>query len=177
MMMAVGLVGLIRVGSIVHYRRHHRGKLTSYRTARLWELIYAVGAIGFASLLGAFGVMVFADSAIQDLSVITVAAVVGYAGGIAGRNAGRPLVACGQVGAACMPLVTYLLFNPSGTNFGLACLLLIYMLTLIKIVGGLNEIVSRAFETERDVGEVNLKLDMAITHMMNGLCMVTGRGG
>ncbi len=176
MMAAVGAVGLTRVACILHYRRHHLGRLSSYRTARLWELIYGIGAIGFASLLGAFGVMVFADHDIKDLSVITVAAVVGYAGGIAGRNAGRPLVACGQVAAACLPLFTYLMLNPSGTNFGLACLLVIYMLTLVKIVGGLNQIVSRAFRTERDVGEVNLRLDMAITHMMNGLCMVDRSG-
>ncbi len=175
-MAAVGAVGVMRVLCILHYRRHHLGRLTSYRTARLWELIYASGAIGFAALLGAFGVMVISDPKTEDLSVITVAAVVGYAGGIAGRNAGRPLVACAQVAAACLPLVAYLLSYPSGTNFGLACLLIIYMLTLAKIVGGLNEIVSRAFKTERDVGEVNLRLDMAITHMMSGLCMVDRSG-
>ncbi len=175
-MAAVGAVGLMRVVSIVYYRRNVLGRLASYRTARLWEMIYGVGAVGFAALLGAFGVMVCSDPQTADLTVITVAAVVGYAGGIAGRNAGRPLVACAQVVAACLPLVVYLTLYPSGTNFGLACLLIIYMMTLMKIVGGLNEIVSRAFKTERDVGEVNLRLDMAITHMMSGLCMVDRSG-
>ncbi len=176
LMWAMGAIGFIRVMCILHYRRQHLGRLSSYRAARIWELIYGLGAIGFAALLGAFGVMVWSDPQTAELGAITVAAVVGYAGGIAGRNAGRPLVACGQVAAACLPLVTYLLLYPSGTNFGLACLLIIYMMTLAKIVGGLNGIVARAFTTERDVGEVNLRLDTAITHMMSGLCMVDKAG-
>ena len=176
MMGAIGLVGLLRVIGISFYRSRFHGRLNSYRTARLWELAYAVGAIGFAGLLGTLGVMVFSDPQTEDLGTITVAAVVGYAGGIAGRNAGRPLVACGQVAAACIPLFVYLMLYPTGTNFGLASLLVIYMLTLGKIVQGLNDIVSRAFTTERDVGEVNLRLDTAITHMMSGLCMVDKSG-
>jgi len=176
MMAAIGTVGLIRIVCILQYRRRFLGRLDSYRVARAWELAYGAGAILFAALIGGFAIMVFSDPRTGDLRAITIAAVVGYAGGIAGRNAGRPMVACGQVAAACLPVVVYLLMNPSGTNFGLAMLIIIYMTTLSNIVRGLNDIVSRAFRTERDVGEVNARFDTAITHMLSGLCMVDNAG-
>jgi diguanylate cyclase (GGDEF)-like protein len=176
MMFLMGIVGAIRTASILRYQRHHRGPSKSYRTTRIWEVWYAVGALGFSVLIGTFAIMVFADAHTESLRTITIAAVVGYAGGIAGRNAGRPFVALGQVAASCSPLTLYLLMQPTGTNFGLAILLVIYMATLAKIVRTLNEIVSRAFITERDVGEVNGRLDNAITHMMSGLCMIDAGG-
>ena len=176
MMFLMGVVGAIRTASILRYQRHHVGPQKSYRVTRMWEVWYAAGALSFAALVGAFAIMVFADAHTESLRSITTAAVVGYAGGIAGRNAGRPFVALGQVAASCFPLTVYLLVQPTGTNFGLAILLLIYMATLGKIVRTLNEIVSRAFITERDVGEVNERLDNAITHMMSGLCMIDAGG-
>jgi diguanylate cyclase (GGDEF)-like protein len=176
MMMVMGVVGTLRAVGVIQYNRHHKGPHKSYRRARKWELSYTAGALTFAALLGAFAVMVFADPQTENLRTITIAAVVGYAGGIAGRNAGRPVVALGQVAASCLPLTVYMLLFPTGTNFGLAILLLIYMATLGKIVRTLNEIVSRAFRTERDVGEVNSRLDNAITHMMSGLCMIDPEG-
>jgi diguanylate cyclase (GGDEF)-like protein len=176
MMFLMSIVGAIRATSILRYWRHHVGSQKSYRVTRIWEVWYAAGALSFAALVGTFAIMVFADTHTESLRTITIAAVVGYAGGIAGRNAGRPFVALGQVAASCSPLTVYLLMQPTGTNFGLAILLLIYMATLGKIVRTLNEIVSRAFITERDVGEVNGRLDNAITHMMSGLCMIDAGG-
>ncbi len=176
MMMVMGMVGSARAAMIWHYNKHYRGMQKTYRRARLWELYYTAGALTFAGLLGGFAIMVFADPQTDTLRMITIAAVVGYAGGIAGRNAGRPVVALGQVAASCMPPTFYMFAHPTGTNFGLAILLLIYMATLAKIVRSLNDIVSRAFRTERDVGEVNNRLDNAITHMMSGLCMIDGEG-
>jgi diguanylate cyclase (GGDEF)-like protein len=176
LMIVMGLVGAVRAAFVLRYNRRHKGPQKSYRKARIWELYYTAGALTFAALLGAFAIMVFADPQTENLRTITIAAVVGYAGGIAGRNAGRPVVALGQVAASCVPLTIYMLVNPTGTNFGLAILLLIYMATLGKIVRALNAIVSRAFKTERDVGEVNNRLDNAITHMMSGLCMIDTEG-
>jgi len=176
LMALMGVIGSIRIVSIIHYMRHEPGPHKTYRRTRMWEIWYAIGALSFATLIGVFGFMVFADPLTADMKTITIAAVVGYAGGVAGRNAGRPLVALGQVVASCLPLMIYLLMNPSGSSFGLALLLFIYMATLTKIIRALNGIVSRAFVTERDVGEVNLRLDNAITHMMSGLCMIETDG-
>jgi diguanylate cyclase (GGDEF)-like protein len=105
-----------------------------------------------------------------------ISSVVGYAGGIAGRNAGRPAIAVGQVVAACLPLFVYCLAAGGGVNYGIAAMLLIYALTLTKIVLGLQRITAKAFEMQRDVGDVNERLDTAIAHMKSGLCMTDASG-
>lgn len=175
-MSLMGIVGAIRMGTMAYYRRHLIGREKRFRTVRLWELLYGFNAVVFAGLFGAFALLVFTDPATDFLQALLLASVVGYAGGIAGRNAGRPVVALGQVFASCAPPFVYMLFHPSGANLGIAMMLAIYMGTLAKIVRGLNAIVSHAFKTERDVGEINQRLDGAITHMMSGLCMVDAAG-
>jgi diguanylate cyclase (GGDEF)-like protein len=175
-MALVGIVGFGRLASITHYRRHHLGRCRTYRAARRWELYYAMGAVSFAFVLGVFGVLVAADPKTDPLEILVTASVVGYAGGIAGRNAGRPVVAISQVIASCLPLFVYSVWAGGGVNIGIAIMLAIYSATLIKIVVGLQRMVSKAFQTQRDVGEVNAKLDTAIAHMKSGLCMVDAEG-
>jgi diguanylate cyclase (GGDEF)-like protein len=176
MMIVMGAVGFTRLALILHYRKHLSGHDKSFKTIRRWELIYGAGAVCFALVLGVFAVMVFSDSYTTALQPITCATVVGYAGGIAGRNAGRPMVAYTQVLASVSPLALYLMFSTTGLELGLAILLTIYALTLFKIVRTLELIVTKAFIKERDVGEMNEKLDAAITHMLSGLCMVGADG-
>jgi diguanylate cyclase (GGDEF)-like protein len=176
MMLLIGCVGLLRLALILRYRKLVMGRPRPFRVTRKWELIYGAGALVFAAILGIFAIKIFANAETHELRTITIAAVVGYAGGVAGRNAGRTTVAIGQVVASCLPLAAYLMLHPEGTNLGLAVLLLIYAATLFKIVKSLNSIVAKAFKTERDVGEVNVRLDTAITHMMSGLCMIDAEG-
>jgi diguanylate cyclase (GGDEF)-like protein len=176
MMAVMGIVGLLRLGGLMLYARTASGREVSYRVSRAWELYYGAGAFVFAGLFGGLSFMVLIDPATEHFRAILLASVVGYAGGIAGRNAGRPLVAGSQVVASLTPMLFYMLAHPTGVNIGIAFMLFVYMATLAKIVRGLNAIVSRAFRTERDVGEVNQRLDAAITHMMSGLCMIDRDG-
>jgi diguanylate cyclase (GGDEF)-like protein len=175
-MALVALVGLGRLAKIVWYRRHLRGRIRTYAAARRWELAYGVGAVAFAFIVGALGVLVIGDPKATSIAALVTASVAGYAGGIAGRNAARPFVAICQVLATCLPLACYCVYLGGGPNYGIAIMLAIYSLTLIKIVMGLRRITNKAFETQRDVGEVNARLDSAITHMKSGLCMMDSSG-
>jgi len=176
LMALMGVIGSIRIFCLCYYRQKHRGFARSYRVTRLHELIYGIGAVSFAGLFGLLTIMVFSDPETEQLRALILASAVGYAGGIAGRNAGRPVIAVSQVTASCLPLAVFLIFNPSIIHLSIAVMLMIYMVTLWKIVRVLNEIVSRAFKTERDVGEINERLDTAITNMMSGLCMIDEEG-
>jgi diguanylate cyclase (GGDEF)-like protein len=175
-MALVGLVGATRLATIIHYRKRLMGRVKSFRTARRWELIYAMGGVSFAFILGVFGVLVMADPKTESLETLVVASVVGYCGGIAGRNAGRPFVAVGQVIAGSLPLVLYCLMSGNGIYYGIAVMLVIYAMTLTKIVFGLRRVTAHAFTMQRDVGEVNETLDTAISHMKSGLCMMDADG-
>jgi diguanylate cyclase (GGDEF)-like protein len=170
------MVGFGRLALIICYRKTQLGRARGYRAVRRWELAYGMGAVSFAFIVGVFGVIVAADPKTQAVTTLVTASVVGYAGGIAGRNAGRPLVAISQVIAACLPMFLYCLQVSGVSNYGISILLAIYSATLIKIVIGLKRITSKAFETQRDVGEINGKLDSAITHMKSGLCMMSADG-
>jgi diguanylate cyclase (GGDEF)-like protein len=172
----VAVVGFSRLALIGYYRRTQLGRSKSYRTARRWELCYALGAIIFAFIVGVFGVLVAADQSTESLHSLVIATVVGYAGGIAGRNAGRPRIAISQVVGSCLPLFLYCMFAGGGVNYGIATMMFIYSLTLTKIALGLQRITNKAFETQRDVGEVNERLDTAIAHMKSGLCMTDASG-
>ena len=141
MMLLFACVGAMRLIFIFRYRKTVMGRPRPFRETRKWELIYGAGALIFASILGVFAIKIFANAETHGLRTITIAAVVGYAGGVAGRNAGRTIVAIGQVMASCLPLAAYLIVHPDGTNLGLAILLLIYTATLLKIVKSLNSIV------------------------------------
>lgn len=176
MMALVAIVGFSRLATILYYGKTLYGRPKSYATARRWELIYTLGGVSFAFILGVFGVLVAADPKTQSIETLVVASVVGYAGGIAGRNAGRPFVAIGQVIAGCLPLFLYGIHAGDGASYGMAAMLGIYALTLAKIVFGLKRITAHAFAMQRDVGETNGKLDSAISHMKSGLCMMDAEG-
>jgi diguanylate cyclase (GGDEF)-like protein len=176
MMGLVAFVGITRLAMIIYYRKKYQGRGKSYAIIRRWELIYTFGGVSFAFILGVFGVLVAADPKTQTIETLVIASVVGYAGGIAGRNAGRPLVAIGQVIAGCLPLFLYGLYAGTGESYGMAAMLLIYAATLAKIVLGLKRITAHAFAMQRDIGETNGKLDSAISHMKSGLCMMDADG-
>ncbi|MGL4635074.1 MAG: putative bifunctional diguanylate cyclase/phosphodiesterase [Beijerinckiaceae bacterium] len=171
-MLLLALVGFLRLAGVLHYRKSIVSQPKTLAVLRRWELLYGLGAVAFALLLGIFAAMVFLDRAAADLRIITAAAVVGYCGGFAGRNAGRPSLAVAQIFSAVLPLVAALVWSMEPLSLGLAVLLIIYSSNLVKIVKSLRNILIKAFQTERDVGEVNVRLDTAITHMMSGLCMI-----
>jgi diguanylate cyclase (GGDEF)-like protein len=175
-MALIALIGVSRLLTITWYRKRLSGKPKTYATARRWETIYAAGAMSFAFVLGIFGVLVAADPKTASIETLVTASVVGYAGGIAGRNASRPYVAMGQVVATCVPILVYYLSKGGWANYGVAIMLSIYMMTLIKIVITLKRITAKAFEMQRDVGEANEQLDTAISHMRSGLCMMDQDG-
>jgi diguanylate cyclase (GGDEF)-like protein len=90
----IALTGAIRCAHAVFYHRSaDRDASASTRS----EIIYEVGAWAYALLLGLFTLLTLlrSDDALHHLfaAVLTT----GYAAGICGRNAGRPLIAIGQL--------------------------------------------------------------------------------
>src|SRR5664280_3437194 len=92
---AIFAVGMLRVASAVLYRRYE--KAADQPAIKRWERVYEAGAWAFSGLLGLLcwlTLMQTTDAALQ-MAVITTAT--GYAAAIAGRNAGRPFIAIGQL--------------------------------------------------------------------------------
>ncbi len=78
------------------------------RDSRKLEIAYEIGAFSYSFLIGliaALTVLVHAPPAAQ---LLMVANAVGYATGIAARNAGRPAIAIGQMLLTLAPILTVL---------------------------------------------------------------------
>ncbi|HEX9955171.1 MAG TPA: EAL domain-containing protein [Allosphingosinicella sp.] len=98
---AIACTGILRVAHAVFlYPSDRRGQAQSTRS----EVIYELGAWAYAALLGLLTLVTLmrSDNALHHLMAAAVTS--GYAAGICGRNAGRPMIAIGQLTFASGPL-------------------------------------------------------------------------
>lgn len=110
--MLVSLVGAARVWSAIAFRKQQKRGDAARRFN--WDLIYELGAWTYAFLLGTFSffALIRAETLLPQLMAVTLST--GYAGGIAGRNAGRPAMAIGQLSLAALPVSAALFFYHEG---------------------------------------------------------------
>ena len=95
-------VGLGRVATGVWLAREDKA---SWRGERLLEIAYDLGSLAYALLAGMVGALTLAYGAFDNLPVLTVSYALVYGVGVAARNAGRPVVAVGQLLLASLPIV------------------------------------------------------------------------
>jgi diguanylate cyclase (GGDEF)-like protein len=126
---AIGLTGAARLCHAVFFHRLAPEGSESTRS----EIVYEVGAWAFAMLLGllAFLTLVRSDDAVHHLLAATLA--IGYAAGIAGRNAGRPLIAIVQVALAAGPFCIGLFLSGDLLRSVLGFVTAIFMIGMIDI--------------------------------------------
>ena len=67
------------------------------RDAKKWERVYALGGVGFMSAVGCAVALIFFEHKNGLLSSYSIISMMSGIGGLAGHNAGRPLIVLGQV--------------------------------------------------------------------------------
>src|SRR3954466_3029036 len=111
MAVAIGMTGALRIIHAVFF--HRNGEQDDSQSARS-EIVYEIGAWVYAGLLGlmTFLTLVRSDNSLYHM--LAAVLTIGYAAGICGRNAGRPIIAIGQLTIACVPvgLGLFLSHNP-----------------------------------------------------------------
>ncbi|HEX8514269.1 MAG TPA: EAL domain-containing protein [Allosphingosinicella sp.] len=101
MAVAIGLTGALRVCHAVFFHRvRAEDPLGSARS----ETIYELGAWTYAALLGAMALLTLTRSDNALYHLLAAVLTTGYAAGICGRNAGRPVIAIGQLALASAPM-------------------------------------------------------------------------
>ena len=98
-----------------------------------WELYYRLGAFAFSALLGLFGLLTLVLTEDGVLRLLAVTTAIGYAAGIAGRNAGRPWIALSQLCLAALPLAVGLLLSADPLNAVLAVVIVLFVLAMMDI--------------------------------------------
>lgn len=101
MAVAIDVTGALRLVHAVFF--HGDAEADDSQSARS-EILYEIGAWAYAGLLGlmTFLTLVRSDNSLYHM--LAAVLTIGYAAGICGRNAGRPVIAIGQLSLACAPV-------------------------------------------------------------------------
>jgi diguanylate cyclase (GGDEF)-like protein len=101
MAVAIALTGALRLAHAVFF--HRVGEYDATGSARS-ETVYELGAWTYAALLGAMALLTLTRSGNALYHLLAAVLTTGYAAGICGRNAGRPVIAIGQLALASAPM-------------------------------------------------------------------------
>ncbi len=177
---AVTIIGLSRVLLAWIYFQKKAERSNHHEN---WEAYFSIGAYAFAASLGVLSFLITTRSSNLALQVITPTFTIGYAAGISGRNAGRPLLAIGQVLLSAMPLSGGLLMSGDGERASLGILALLFAYGMIDITLSTREIIVSALVTTREKEALAEKFreqanlfDIALRNMSHGLCMFDAKG-
>ena len=131
---AIALVAGCRVVDALRRRRDvPKIERAKGRWAKRQELLYRAGALGYSALLGTFGLLTLVHSSDGVLQLLAVTTTIGYAAGIAGRNAGRPWIALSQLCFASLPLTVGLVVSLQPLKIVLATVIVLFVVAMMDI--------------------------------------------
>ncbi|SEE02673.1 diguanylate cyclase (GGDEF) domain-containing protein [Rhizobiales bacterium GAS188] len=173
---AVFLIGVARVISARIYRRHREaGRLEALGR---WEKIYECGAWAFSGMLGLMCFVSVLRSSDASIHLAVGATSIGYAAGITGRNAGRPLMAIAQVTLSAFPLGLAMFLYGDGFHVVLGCVVVFFIVGMADITLAIRKVIIQALVNTREKAMLAVKyeeqanlFDAALNNMSHGLCM------
>ncbi|MEN2785988.1 putative bifunctional diguanylate cyclase/phosphodiesterase [Sphingomonas qilianensis] len=129
---AIAIVGAVRIADAVLLQRPPRS-MSRGAWARRQEGLYRSGALVYAGLLGTFGFLTLLQTEDGVLHMLAVTTAIGYAAGIAGRNAGRPWIALSQLCLASLPLSAGLFLSLDPLKMMLAVVIILFVAAMMEI--------------------------------------------
>ncbi len=165
---------MFRVATLLRYRKVPAA-VRGEQAAR-WEVVYAAGGVGFMLAVGLTAALMLFRPHDELTALYAVVIVLGCAGSLAGRNAGRPTIVMSQMVAVCLPVAIVLLTNDSGWSWGLAFIFLLVMTSVRSTSRFLNRMLVSALLSSREAKQQERQLSSALNSMTHGLCMVDGDG-
>jgi diguanylate cyclase (GGDEF)-like protein len=107
---------------------------TQQHDTRNLELLYEIGAWSYALTLGCIGALTLRLNVDPTIRMMMVCNAVGYGVGISARNAGRPLIAIGQLSLAIAPVILALVVAGGVAHLVLAGSMLLLLPAMISII-------------------------------------------
>lgn len=168
------LIGLLRSFDMAKYK-NRRSDLTVGEAAR-WEARYQIGAVLYATALGAWCAiaLLMTDDAVAHMICISV--TTGYVAAGAGRAYGRPWIFHLQILLTCGPMAGAMALGGDPYYFGMALLTVLYFLGLERITTRLQQIFLRALIAREREAALAGQFDTALNNMPHGLCMFDADG-
>ena len=107
---------------------------TDRHDIRQLELIYETGAWSYAFILGMIAALTLTEAVDPELQLLMVGNAIGYGVGISARNAGRPLIAIGQLFFAILPPIVALLAQGSIAHLAMALSMVVLLPAMVSII-------------------------------------------
>lgn len=167
----VVLLALSMLRLMVFYTYMLKSEQAKHDEAHRWERLYALGAIGFMTDVGLTAAILFHQRHDELTTLYGVVIMMGVAGSVAARNAGRPAIVYGQVIGVCSPLALVLLFEYDSWYWGLAAIIGLVMISVKSTTKALNGILVAALLNGREAAMQRTMFGTALDSMSHGLCM------
>jgi diguanylate cyclase (GGDEF)-like protein len=167
-------IGTARAFQMRKYER--RTSVLTYAQAKHWEPRYAVGAISYAGVLGAWCFITILGSDDPIAHMVCVAVTIGYTAGGAARNYGRPKLIQLHILFACGPMSLALALHGGFYYIGLSVLLVLFFVGLKHLNISLNAIFVNALTSSFREAALAGQFDTALNNMPHGLCMFAADG-
>jgi len=146
------------------------GPESEQRDARYLETIYEAGAFSFAFLVGLMAAATIGFSLDPPLQLLMVSYAIAYGTGISARNAGRPMIAIGQLFLSLAPVIIVCALKADLVHLIIAvttALLLPAMMSItLNVFDVLRESVAAAETSQKMADKMR---DLARTDVVTGL--------
>ena len=123
------VIAAFRVGAAFYLQRR-----TERHGTRQLELLYESGAWSYALVLGLIGALAVDNRIEPQVELLMVGNAIGYGVGISARNAGRPLIAVGQLFLAILPPIVSLLWSGTAAHIAMAASMVILLPAMVSII-------------------------------------------
>lgn len=164
----IHIVGTLRVICAFAYMR--AGEDDDRQDRTYWERLYEIGAWAYSSLLGALAFLTLIWVGHNILALMAATTAIGYGAGVAARNAGRPIIAIGQLCLSTLPISLGLAFGSDPLGWILGILIVFFVVGMIDISLQTYEVVYSALSGQQEKVEVAERFEkMARSDMLTGL--------
>jgi diguanylate cyclase (GGDEF)-like protein len=165
--LAIALTGALRVTHAAFF--HRTRQPNSVESARS-ETVYELGAWAFALLLGLLTFFTLTRTEPSVLHLFAATTTTGYAAGICGRNAGRPVIAIGQLALASGPISLGLFCSPDPVRWVVGAVNIVFMIGMVDITLQTYSAVLKAMSATREQSRLTARFErLARFDAMTGL--------
>jgi diguanylate cyclase (GGDEF)-like protein len=167
MAVAIALTGALRLAHAVFF--HQLDEQDTLKSARS-ETIYEIGAWTYAALLGVMTLLTLIRTDEALFHLLAAVLTTGYAAGICGRNAGRPVIAIGQLALASAPMSIGLFLSPDPLRWVLAGVNCAFIVGMVDVTLQTYSAVLKAMSATRDQRRLTARFErLARFDSMTGL--------
>jgi diguanylate cyclase (GGDEF)-like protein len=164
---AIALTGALRLSHAVFL---HRGPAQDTVASARSETMYELGAWAYAFLLGSLAFLTLTRSHDALLHLLAAVTASGYAAGICGRNAGRPVIAIGQLALSAGPTAIGLFLSGNPVRWVLGCVILVFIVGMVDITLQTYSAVLKAMSATREQKRLTARFErLARYDAMTGL--------